>query len=219
MSGQSSLLRGARSLDAATLAAYATLAERYVEQIAFLRLTPDRDVLAFLKHLPPGPGPVLDWGTGAGETAAIFADRSVRVEATDASPEMIRVAEGLGVKVRREPFEALAPKPRRYRGIWATASLNHAPRDLVADLIRLGAGTLLPEGIFHVAMKAGRPGQTEGRDRFGRYFGYWELDELAELMKDAGLSVIYGTEWNGPSLDQASERYAIVLAGLKTPRA
>jgi SAM-dependent methyltransferase len=56
-----------------------------------------------------------------------------------------------------------------YDGVWASASLLHAPAaELTSDLARIHRA-LKPGGLFVASFKAGN---GEGRDMFGRYYNY-----------------------------------------------
>ncbi|EKE44095.1 type 11 methyltransferase [Oceaniovalibus guishaninsula JLT2003] len=167
--------------DPETLACYARMAEDYADR--FSRGEPDGDLSAFMDALPAGDGPVLDWGCGPGNSAAIMAARGIRAEATDASPEMAAIARDLGIAVRVEPFEDLVWSDP-YRGIWANFSLTHAPPDDVPDLIALAARALAPGGVLHLGMKTGT---GTDRDRLGRFFSFWNADDLDRMTQGAGL--------------------------------
>ena len=194
------------SVDPQTLACYAQKAQEYADVIS--RDGPDGDLLAFMAALPDDIAPVLDWGCGPGNSAAIMTSREIDVEATDASPEMAAIADGLGIDVRVEPFEDLA-SGARYRGIWANFSLLHAPPDAMPGLIERATGTLLPNGILHLGMKRG---SGTARDPIGRYFSYWEPDDLDRITRDAGLEPIRTRLGEGSGLDGRIEPFVIHLS-------
>nr|WP_268968558.1 class I SAM-dependent methyltransferase [Palleronia pontilimi] len=158
--------------------------------------------------LPPGDAPVLDWGCGPGNSAAIMVSHEIDVDATDASPEMAAVAAGLGVDVRIEPFDALDPAPR-YRGIWANFALLHAPPDVVPDLVALAGRALLPGGVLHLGMKQG---SGSARDPIGRYFSYWQPDDLDRMTRAAGLTPFRTRLGEGNGLDGRIEPFVIHLS-------
>ena len=172
------------SADPETLACYAARADEYSDVIS--RAEPDADLAAFIAELPP-EGRVLDWGCGPGNSAAMLAAAGFALEATDASPEMAALAEGLGIALRVEPFEALDAEAR-FDGIWANFSLLHAPPADLPGHIARAARALKPGGVLHLGMKdVPADGRREGRDRIGRYFSYWTAEDLAALCTGAGL--------------------------------
>ena len=163
MSSSASLpLNAASSVDPETVAAYGRMAQRYVDEVALALTSPRRIERMFIEALPPGTGKVLDWGAGPGQTASVLAAADLHVVATDACPELAGLAEGLGITVRVEPFEALAPHPPRFRGIWSMVSLCHAPRAVLPDLLVRAHSALVPDGVIMVAMKCGTPDMREG---------------------------------------------------------
>ncbi|MEM7711477.1 MAG: class I SAM-dependent methyltransferase [Pseudomonadota bacterium] len=192
--------------DDETLRVYAARADEYDsltegDQIAAHRA-------AFLAALPPGDEPVLDWGAGPGQDAAAMIAAGTTCEATDASPEMVALAQARDVPTRCEPFEALAPGAR-YRGVWANFSLLHADPDALPDLIHRAAGTLLPGGILHVAMKRGA---GTARDGLGRRYTYLEADDLDRLTAAAGLECLSVRHGQTVGLDGQPAGYVIHLS-------
>lgn len=123
---------------------------------------------AFLTLVPSG-GKILELGCGNGRDAAHMLSLGFDVDATDGTPELAAEAQrriGRPVRILRfEQLDAIAA----YDGIWACASLLHAPAsDLVNILARIKRA-LRPGGIFTASFKAGR---GEGRDELGRYYNY-----------------------------------------------
>ena len=211
MSGDAGAPGGA---DPETMRVYAERAEAYAERIT--RMEPDADLRAFIAAVRH-QGLVLDWGCGPGNSAAMMAAADLRVEATDASPEMARLGRELGVKVTVEPFEALRPRPK-FDGVWANFSLLHAPRDRVPALIALAADALVPGGVLHLGMKdVPEDGRREGRDPLGRLFSYWSEEELAAACRAAGLEPAAARHGEGPGLDGRVEPYVIMLARKPAP--
>ncbi len=170
--------------DEETILAYGRAAQDYNDLTLDDETAPDR--AAFLGALPEGDAPVLDWGAGPGHDAAAMMAAGIEVEATDATPAMVALCEAKGVAARCEPFDALDTS-RRYRGIWANFSLLHADGGALPGLITSAAGTLVPGGILHVALKRG---QGSARDKLGRRYVYLEVEDLDNLTQAAGLTRI-----------------------------
>ncbi|MEM8850680.1 MAG: class I SAM-dependent methyltransferase [Pseudomonadota bacterium] len=192
--------------DDQTLRVYARAAQEYSDLSLAGETGPDR--AAFLAALPPGDGPVLDWGAGPGHDAAAMIAAGVAAEATDASPEMVALCLGQGVPTRCEPFEALDPAPR-YRGIWANFSLLHADAAALPGLIALAAGALRPGGVLHVALKRG---QGTARDRLGRRYVYLEAADLDRLTAAVGLVRLSIRHGHSVGLDGRSAGYVVHLS-------
>lgn len=153
----------------------------------------DPQLHAFARALPPG-AKVLELGTGSGRDAAFLIEQGLDVTPSDGSPDLAAEAEKLlGRPVRVMRFDELA-ETDTYDGIWACASLLHAPAaELSADLARIFRA-LRPGGLFVASFKAG---EGEGRDGFGRYYNYpspealrayyaaaadWASTEMTEIM-------------------------------------
>jgi SAM-dependent methyltransferase len=166
--------------DARTLAAYGERAADY----AALGLPPDAlpDLDRFMGCLPNGAR-VLDLGCGPGLFAGAMAARGARVEAWDASPEMVaRAASQPGVGARLAGFVDLEAAAA-YDGVWASFSLLHAPRAAFPAHLRRIARALRPGGTLYLAMKTGT---GEGRDSLGRFYAYQSGPELFGQLRRAG---------------------------------
>tara|TARA_R110002124_G_scaffold284320_2_gene461333 strand:+ start:14021 stop:14605 length:585 start_codon:yes stop_codon:yes gene_type:complete len=150
--------------DDATLAFYATNAADYVRDNPGQPDQPGPRLLAFLDALAPAAC-VLELGSGSGRDAAAMLARGFAVQATDASPELAAQAEQrLGRPVRILRFDELDAQAS-YDGVWANASLLHAPATELTDDLRRIHAALRPGGLFAASFKAGT---GEGRDSFGR---------------------------------------------------
>lgn len=192
--------------DPETLACYARRAQEYADTIS--RAGPDADLLTFMDALPATGAPVLDWGCGPGNSAAMMMARGITVEATDASPEMAEIATGLGVEVLVEPFEELAPIPK-YRGIWANFSLLHVTPERMPDMIDLAARALMRGGVLHLGLKRG---SGTARDPIGRFFSYWEPADLDAMTRGSGLEPFATRLGEGSGLDGRIEPFVIHLS-------
>lgn len=127
-----------------------------------------RHLEPFLTLLPPGAS-ILELGCGGGYDAAFMLARGFEVDATDGVAEMAAKAEArIGNPVRVMLFDQL-DAVERYDAVVAAASLLHAPRAALPEILSRVHRALKPGG-WHIASYKG--GGAEGRDRFGRYFNY-----------------------------------------------
>lgn len=162
--------------DPATLAFYSTEAPVYT---ASGKCGKARHLEAFLARLAPGAS-ILELGCGGGTDAAFMVARGFVVDATDGVPAMAAKAEEvLRVPVRVMRFDEL-DAVAAYDAVVASASLLHAPRDGLPDILTRIHRALKPGGL-HIASYKG--GGTEGRDRFGRYFNYLTLEQAEALYR------------------------------------
>ncbi|MBE7732742.1 class I SAM-dependent methyltransferase [Devosia faecipullorum] len=164
--------------DDKTLEFYAREASHYVQHGAD---APDPHLNAFIAALPPGAR-VLELGSGSGRDAAFMRANGLDIDPTDASAQLAAEAtKRIGLPVRLLRFDEL-DAVAAYDGVWACASLLHAPAaELTADLTRIFTA-LRPGGLFVASFKAGT---GEGRDRFGRYYNYPDAATLLDHYRQA----------------------------------
>lgn len=168
-----------RPYDPETLKFYATSAEEYV----YGRPEgPSRHLPAFLGLLPK-PAHILDLGCGGGMDAEAMISAGFTVDPSDGVAEIAAIAsERLGQKVRVLRFDEL-DADQAYDGIWANASLHHAPRAELPGLLKRIHTALKPGGLHFANFKSGKP---DGRDARNRLYSYLSLDEMTALYRGAG---------------------------------
>ncbi|NRB34060.1 MAG: class I SAM-dependent methyltransferase [Rhodobacteraceae bacterium] len=195
--------------DQETLNVYAGAARQYADGFAKPTDTcHDLDLDAFVAALPESAH-VLDLGCGPGHWAARLRDRDLTVSASDASPEMVALArEDFGVEAQIASFEDL-DEVAAYDGVWANFSLLHAPRRAFPDHLARVHKALKPRGMFHIGMKLG---ESEGRDKLGRFYAYYGEDELIGLLEQAGFTTLSSRRGNGQGLAGDVEPFVVILA-------
>lgn len=168
----------------------------------------DQQLLDFIAALPPG-SKVLDLGCGPGFAAAAMAKAGLRVDATDASSEMVTLAaEHDGVTAWQATFDQIDGSAL-YDGIWANFSLLHAPRDQMP--MHLGAlhRAAKPGARFHIGLKAGT---GEWRDSLGRLYTYYAKKELFTLLNIAGFTATNHCTGCSEGLDGTMADWIVVTA-------
>lgn len=165
--------------DDPTLRFYADNAAVYAEHVT----TPTGKHLdAFLALVPTG-GKILELGCGNGRDAAHMLSLGFDVDPTDGTPELAAEAEKrIGRPVRILRFEQL-DTTAAYDGIWACASLLHAPASDLVEILGRIHRALRPGGVFTASFKAGT---GEGRDELGRYYNYPTSERLRADYEAAG---------------------------------
>jgi SAM-dependent methyltransferase len=162
--------------DQQTIDVYAKEAATYA-----LRDKPDRIggfLEPFMADLPAG-ATVLDLGCGSGWAAALLEERGFDVTALDATPEFAALA---SAKLKRPvvvaSFESVEDVAV-YDGIWASASLLHVRKADLPGLLSRLTRALKPGGQLLATFKQG---EGEERDKRGRFYSYYSLDELQRLV-------------------------------------
>ncbi|MEQ3670442.1 class I SAM-dependent methyltransferase [Pseudophaeobacter sp.] len=169
-------------------------------------LSNDPRLLEFITACPSA-GRVLDLGCGPGTSAAVMAKAGLRADATDASQEMVALAQALpGVTAWRATFEEIQGVAL-YDGIWANYSLLHAPRAAMPHHLAALKRALKSNGVFYIALKLGK---GEARDALGRLYTYYEEDDLQDLLKTAGFTVLNCAFGESEGLDGTMARWISV---------
>ncbi|MDQ7071273.1 MAG: class I SAM-dependent methyltransferase [Rhodobacterales bacterium] len=168
------------TIDPETIRLYDAKAEDYAEANKPDDIHP---ILAgFIAALPENAR-VLDFGCGPGFDAALIAKSGARVDAMDASAEMVGLANAQkGVTAWQATFDDL-DAPDKYHAILASFSFLHAPRASMPAHLTAIHRALKPRGLFHIALKTGT---GEARDPLGRLYTYYTESELKSLLKAAG---------------------------------
>ena len=131
------------SHDDETIRVYGSEAARYADMTK--NAGRDPALRLFLDHLAPGSR-ILDLGCGPGIASGIMASEGHAVTATDATPEMVALAEARpGVTARRATFDEI-DEVAAYDAVWANFSLLHAPRAAFPGHLTRLARALRPGG-------------------------------------------------------------------------
>ena len=190
--------------DHETLNVYDAEAETYEARVAE-KSAPG--LQEFLVKLPEGAD-VLDLGCGPGMSSVEFQNAGHLVDAVDGSAAMVERALANGVNARQALFSEIDGR-EFYDGIWANFSLLHLPKaEFEPTLSRLRA-TLKPDGVFHIGMKIGT---GEDRDRLGRFYSYYQPEELEAALERSGFTPLTRTLGAGRGLEGSISEYMVVLS-------
>jgi len=131
----------------------------------------------FTKDLPTG-SLILDAGCGSGRDTKAFLDMGYKVEAFDASSEMVKLAsEYTGLDVKHAVFDDVNAIDK-YDAIWCCASLLHVPENQLPNTLARLASALKPNGIWYLSFKYG----SKQREKDGRLFTDVNEERLATLV-------------------------------------
>lgn len=194
------------SVDAKTIEVYDARAADYAS------LTKDLDgideLIAFCTAMPK-ESYVLDLGCGPGFYAAFMAKQGCRVDAVDASNEMIKLAsQHAGVTARLASFDDISGTAV-YDGIWASFSLLHASREEFPTILSALHRACKPSARFLIAMKLG---SDTARDTIDRIYTYYQEDELLTYLTDAGFKIDVCKHGNSPGLSGVPDDWIAVMA-------
>ena len=130
----------------------------------------------FLSYLNEGDS-ILDFGCGSGRDTKYFLSKGYKVDATDGSEEICKVASDyIGINVKCLLFNKL-DEIDKYDGIWACASILHLDRDDLIDVFHRIARALKDNGILYTSFKYS---EFEGM-RNGRYFTDFTIESFNEF--------------------------------------
>ena len=130
----------------------------------------------FLSYLNEGDS-ILDFGCGSGRDTKYFLSKGYKVDATDGSMEICKVASDYtGINVKCLLFNKL-DEIDKYDGIWACASILHLDRDDLIDVFHRIARALKDNGILYTSFKYS---EFEGM-RNGRYFTDFTIESFNEF--------------------------------------
>jgi len=123
---------------------------------------------------------ILDAGCGSGRDSKAFLDMGYKVDAFDASSEMVkRASEHTGLNVKHAVFDDVTAIDK-YDAIWCCASLLHVPEDDLPSTLEKLATALKSNGIWYLSFKYG---DTQ-REKDGRLFTDVNEERLATLVSD-----------------------------------
>ena len=141
-----------------------------------------------------------------------MSDAGLSVVALEPTPEFAELIEQLGIEVQRKTFADI-DELAKYDGAWASFSLLHAKRTDMPSYLQKIANALKPAGLFVIGMKTG---SGEARDKLGRFYCYYTIDELRELLITAGFVVKRCTEGSARGLAGNKDPYVIIDAVLES---
>ena len=132
----------------------------------------------FAKMRPIG-SKILDFGCGSGRDTKYFLEKGYRVEATDGSSELCKLASDFtGIEVKEMLFQDLDASGK-YEGIWACSSILHLSKKELLPVIRKMCDALKDNGVIYTSFKYG---DFEG-ERNGRYFTDFTEDTFDKFIK------------------------------------
>lgn len=178
---------------AKTIEWYNQHAAEYAAKVAAKRQL--GDIQLFSEYLSPG-AQVLDAGCAAGEDTALLTDQGFAVIGIDLSEELLKIARKNypTIEFQNQNILQLSFADETFAGVWASASLVHlVSLEAVQAGIKELARVMQKGGVLYIAMQE-RVGQKSGwvkddHSQEGRYFQFVSLEQLQQLVVEAGLQV------------------------------
>lgn len=157
----------------------------------------------FMEALPLVIAPrILDAGSGSGRDSQAFRLAGFRVEAFDASPEMVEATRAFAdVPTQLMRFEEFH-WDHEFEGIWACASLLHVAADDLSFVLDRLATQLVADGVIYLSFKVG----TGERMKDDRHFTDMTEENLGRVL-DRTAGLIQSQTWRSRDRrpDRASE--------------
>lgn len=147
------------------------------EQILFLSTLPE--------GIPPSDIKILDVGAGSGRDSKIFKDLGYDITALEPSSSLVeKIKKNVDCQILPIPIQEL-DYDYYFDAIYASASLLHLSKNEMPNALSKIKKSLKPDGVFFMLLKEGL---GEEIDSNGRYFSYYQEDELQELMLNNGFT-------------------------------
>lgn len=139
----------------------------------------------FLASLSP-ESRILEIGSAFGRDAAYLQSKGFTVECSDGTQSFVDLLQEKGFNARKLDLinDAI---DGTYDLIMANAVLLHFTREQTADVLKKVHASLKEGGMFAFTVKLG-DGEEWNDAKLGvpRYFCYWQPEQLAEVVKNAG---------------------------------
>lgn len=166
-----------KNIEKTTLDFYENNAYKFALGTAFVEFMEIQD--KFLEYIPAN-GTILDFGCGSGRDAKYFLKKGYKVDATDGSMELCKLAsEYTGINVKKMLFSELSVK-EFYDGIWACSSILHLPKNELKGVLNKMIDAIKNNGFIYTSFKYG---DFEGY-RNERYFTDFTRESFEDFIKD-----------------------------------
>jgi len=137
---------------------------------------------------------ILELGSAMGRDAAYVQSQGYTVECTDVTEGFVTLLQEKGFNARK--LNAITDDlGGPYDLVLASAVLLHFTREEVAAVLNKIHQALSDGGIFAFTLKQGE-GEEWSSEKLGspRFFCYWQADQIADYLQDAGFEKIDITE-------------------------
>jgi SAM-dependent methyltransferase len=204
---------------ASTISAYNQHAAKFVQHFEKKLDTTELD--EFLSLVPAG-GHILDAGCGSARDAAYFISKGYEALGIDLSEGLLAEAKRLHPEVptRLMSLTDISLPDASFDGIWCKAALLHLDRSEIPNVLRAFHRILKQDGHLYIQTKAGEGEGTQPvpfDETMTRYFTFFTLPEMQELVEQSGFDVLKGYEFNGNQRNMISrdQNWVVIFAKKK----
>jgi SAM-dependent methyltransferase len=184
-----------------TIETYDQNIQKYIDATPAMDSGTEAWLNALLANVTP-QDTMLELGSGGGHRDATFiTQKGYTLECSDATPAFVEYlkAHGFNASLLNAINDTYGTG---YAAIVADAVLLHFTPEEVVQVLSNVREALTPHGYFAFTVKQGDGNEwTNNKLDAPRYFNYWQVDALKDLLQDNGFTVIY-TANDGESLDR-----------------
>ncbi len=160
----------------------------------------------FTENIKPN-GLILDAGCGSGRDSKAFLEMNYRVDAFDASSELVMLATRYTcLEVRLAVFNDIN-EHEKYDAIWCCASLLHVPEVDLQKILKKLATALKSKGTWYASFKYG----DSQRESEGRLFTDMNEERLSKLIADVPFIEIQSTWLTEDNRPDKQEKWLNVI--------
>lgn len=152
-----------------------------------------KELLDFFASCLPAMGSIFEIGSASGRDARYLASMGFNVTCTDVIPEALQRLSAEGFETaefdfRNDPMDEWIGN---FDGVFANASLLHAPQPIFENALKNIALMLRPGGVFAFSLKTGEGEEitTEKMDA-PRYFNYHSEPEIRKILTSLSFEIL-----------------------------
>lgn len=194
-----------------TINYYNQNAQEYALKVSGANMSADLNSL--IESLPKNSDiKLLEIGAGGGRDLKYMRGRGLNVVPLEPSNELANlIEEEQGVKVVRQKVQDMSYE-NEFDGVYAIASLLHIPKNEILDVLKRIKSSLKENGVFLLTLKEGVGESLDNQDRF---FSYYAVDEIKEILEEAGFNNISFNK-NNDMLKRADTQWITTMCSKPT---
>ena len=195
-----------------TTAEYNVIASSYLDVTAVHAAQEHVHIDMGIKFMQTDLRVVADFGCAFGRDVQFWLDNGFEYYGIDASEEMLALAKRINPTAHffqgdfiKTPLEAGSCGL-----VWASSTLQHVPHRFLPTVLANAAQALVPGGVFYANYRPPKDGvpvegmltSTEytrtdgGPNVVERFTAHYGRDEMIQLLTDAGLTVVEGSDYD-----------------------